>query len=406
MRFIFVAGFALAALIGCTTTAQVKPSELGRLDGYDVRGGANAAPVLETIKGEQVSLGADSKLVLDLPGGRIGGRFTTIEVHDGQFAGRTDDARIVQVSTDEVRGVAVEEPNHTRTIGAVVGVTALLLVLAGAYVLATAETSQTVSGRPLRARGKVVTAPLAVREGASDGWRGAGPVPDVSSLSRAAREVLADEWTANARAEHASVPAFSRLSLTLVSLGAPARLVEAAHRAALEEIEHARLAFALAGAFAGAPAAPGALTDLWRERATTATSLLELATESLVDGCLNEGHAAAVATAAAARARDAALCAAWAAIARDESSHAALAWEIVRWCLEQAGPDLGRPLRKAIHTIPAPAGARPVPSGLDVELAAHGWLRSEERQALFEEVRLSAASRLAALLAERPPEAT
>ena len=136
-----------------------------------------------------------------------------------------------------------KSPNHTRTIGAVVGVAALLLVLAGVYVLATADTSQSVPGRPLRARGKVVTAPLAAREGCDevrDGWQGGGPVPNMSSLSRAAREVLADEWTANARAEHASVPAFSRLSLTLVSLGAPARLVEGAHRAALEEIEHAR----------------------------------------------------------------------------------------------------------------------------------------------------------------------
>ena len=60
--------------------------------------------------------------------------------------------------------------------------------------------------------------------------------------------MLAEEWIENARSEHASVPAFSRLSLTLMSLGAPARLVEGAHRAALEEIEHARLAFALAGA--------------------------------------------------------------------------------------------------------------------------------------------------------------
>src|SRR6187549_513686 len=112
MRFIFVAGVALAALGGCTTTALVNPSELGRLDGYDVRGGSNAAPVLQTIKGEQVTVGESSKVLLDLPSGQVGGRFETIEVHDGLFAGRNDDARIVQVPTAEVRGVAVEKPNH------------------------------------------------------------------------------------------------------------------------------------------------------------------------------------------------------------------------------------------------------------------------------------------------------
>jgi hypothetical protein len=197
------------------------------------------------------------------------------------------------------------------------------------------------------------------------------------------------------------VPAFSRLSLTLVSLGAPARLVEGAQRAGLEEIDHARLAFALASAYAGEPVAPGALPELRTSPAVTAGSLAELASESLVDGCLNEGFSAEAAATAADRARDPAVRDAWARIARDESSHAELAWAIVTWCLDRAEPDLGRKLRKAIHTTPTSIATRSVPPSLERELDGHGWLPGDERQDLFHETRLAIASRLAAVIADR-----
>ena len=127
------------------------------------------------------------------------------------------------------------------------------------------------------------------------------------------------------------MPAFSRLSLSLVSLGAPAHLVQAALRAALEEIEHARLSFALAEAYALTPMGPGPLVELTSAPAVTVTSRADLARESLVDGCLLEGAAAAYAQVALARASDPAVRTALAIIARDEASHAELAWEIARW---------------------------------------------------------------------------
>ena len=58
----------------------------------------------------------------------------------------------------------------------------------------------------------------------------------------------------------------------------------------------------------------------------------ELDAESLIDGCLLEGVAAEVAKRALFRARDRQVQAALAIIARDEASHAELAWDVVRWC--------------------------------------------------------------------------
>ena len=396
MRRRIVCASVLLGLVGCTTTQSVRPSEVARLDGYDVQ--RFAGPDLETIGGDRVRVDADSKVYLDLPEGRVGGRFAAIEVRDGYFAGRTDDARLIQAPVSQISAVAVERPNNTGTIlagaGVLVGVGLLTLIVFG---ISQANTTEAVPGRPLRVRRDVVTAPAT----ADDGWNDATAAPDVTSLSSAAREALAAVWTETARSEHASVPAFARLSLTLVSLGAPARLVEAAHRAALEEIDHARLAFALAGAYAGERVGPGALPELRTSPAVTVGTLAELAHESLVDGCLNEGFSAAVAAASADRARDPVARDEWAAIARDESSHAELAWAVVTWCLDRAEPEQGRRLRKAIHTTPASVATRRVPPSLQRELDDHGWLPADERQDLFHETRLAVASRLAALIAER-----
>jgi hypothetical protein len=145
------------------------------------------------------------------------------------------------------------------------------------------------------------------------------------------------------------------------------------------------------------------LAELRDAPAASARSVSELARESLIDGCLNEGVSAAVAMASSESARDPAVRDAWATIARDESSHAALAWDILAWCLEQGEPGLGRQLRKAIHTAPAPVAGRKAGPDLEAALEGHGWLPAAVTQDLFQRTRLAVASRLATLTSEPPP---
>jgi hypothetical protein len=95
-------------------------------------------------------------------------------------------------------------------------------------------------GRPLRVRGRILHPKL--REG-SDWTRGAHP--DAAGLDEATRAALEALWLHDAQKEHASVPAFARISWLLAAVGAPAELIEGAHRTALEEIDHARRCFAL-----------------------------------------------------------------------------------------------------------------------------------------------------------------
>jgi hypothetical protein len=206
-------------------------------------------------------------------------------------------------------------------------------------------------------------------------------------------------WTESARAEHASIPAFSRLSLSLVALGAPAHLVEAAHRAALEEIVHARVAFALASAYAGEPVGPGPLPELQEARAVTATSLAELGAESLIDGCLLEGTAAEVARRALARARDDQALAALAVIARDEASHTALGWDVVDWCCAEGGAPVRRALAAALRKAPAAITSPAIPGALAEVLADHGWLGAAVWEDAFRATAADVGARVVALAA-------
>lgn len=115
--------------------------------------------------------------------------------------------------------------------------------------------------------------------------------------------------------EHASVAAFARLSLSLLAFGAPPDLIADAHRAALDEIRHAQIAFASAGGAIG-PGPCAAFGELHAHR-----TLAEMAAETYRDGCIGE-------TIASLELRKTAPT-----MADEEARHADLAWRIVEWAL-------------------------------------------------------------------------
>ena len=170
---------------------------------------------------------------------------------------------------------------------------------------------------------------------ARDDWSASGEAvalphdPDV-------RAQLRDAWLADAAMEHASVASFARLALELLSVGAPPDLVRGAHEAALDEIEHARLAFGLANALdpaqnvGPAPFREAAKADL-------ATSVEELVAATVRDGCVGETFAALVAAEAARVCTEPRSRAVLLRIADDERAHAAYAFRVVAWAIRFAG---------------------------------------------------------------------
>ena len=314
-------------------------------------------------------------------------------MRDGLFSGVTKEGFTVQVPLASIQGARVHEPNRPAMHLAYLAIGTVTVVALLAGFVAVALVHGPAEGRALRVARLAVTA----RSIKVDGWDTQLLPPESPPPSSEARRALARLWTEMARGEHASVPAFSRLSLSLVALGAPARLVEAAHRAALQEIEHARLAFSLASTYAGSPVGPGRLIALYAARAVTATSVAALAVESLIDGCLLEGVAADVAQQALARARDERARAAFAVVARDEASHAALAWDVVLWCCDQGGEAVRWRLLAELEKAPTSVPWPQIPPDLADELADHGWLGRKAWEDALRRTSSSVASRVAVL---------
>jgi hypothetical protein len=166
--------------------------------------------------------------------------------------------------------------------------------------------------------------------------------------ARNADRARATRWTEDACMEHASVASFARLTLQLLALGAPARLVEASLRAGLDEIRHARLSFGVASAYAGSEVGP---SELPAPHASESVTFASLALETFRDGCVNESLAAAAALWAAEDATDAAEAAVLRRIAGDEEGHAELAWQVLAWAIDRGGAPVRDAVRAARDTL-------------------------------------------------------
>lgn len=232
------------------------------------------------------------------------------------------------------------------------------------------------AGRPFRRGRKVVTAQAAFGKD----WLPA-VLPPVQDVDGATRQALGQLWLRDALAEHASIAAFSRLSLELLATGAPPHLVEGAHQAALDEVRHARICFALASAYSGQPHAPGPFADATARRlfpAQRALQLSLLARESLVDGCLGEGVSAALLLQGAEQAVAPALKELLRTMAADEERHAQLAWDILAFCLASGGAPVQRVVAEALAALPA--SPPPAAASADPAWADHGRATPEQEQ--------------------------
>lgn len=197
-----------------------------------------------------------------------------------------------------------------------------------------------VPGRPLRVNGTVCLPEVVSGD--------ALPFMEEPDLDANARAVLAELWCEGGRFEHASVAAFARTTMQLMALGAPAELIAASQQASLDELEHARLCFALASRFAGRALRPGRLpVDATHYEKV---GLADLAAEMVVGGCVGETVAALTAVEQLERATDREVRAALERIAEDEANHAELAWRIVVWAWGEGGSSVRAEIAAAFES--------------------------------------------------------
>jgi hypothetical protein len=292
---------------------------------------------------------------------------------------------------------------HLIVLFALVGLGGPAGLMLGFLATAVVSTGGGAWGRPLRLRGRVLHAELCI---GSDWTRGA--IPSTAALDEPTRRALEALWLHDAQKEHASVPAFSRLSWLLSAVGAPAELLHDVHGAALEEIEHTRRCFALAAGYGGRAHAIEAMPDLLIGGALDLAGepLSAIAVESLKDGCLLEDFNADVAGACEAACIEPVTRDVLGRIAREERSHAELSWRILAFCLERGGARVQRQVARAVDELAAVARPTAVSAAKAALMAAadtaalrrHGRLTDAEWLALWTPRVDATAARARALL--------
>jgi hypothetical protein len=238
-----------------------------------------------------------------------------------------------------------------------------------------------VDGRPFLVGG---CARVAALSGTST-WSSAAS-PALGALDVGDRAAIGERWTDVALMEHASVAAFARFALELLSLGAPADLLVATQEAIAEEIAHARDAFALAGAYLGRPVGPGPL-DV--SNAVISRSPFEIVRATILEGCIGETVAALEASEALTHATDPAVRTALTRVVAEETRHAELAYRCVQWVLQHGDADLARATAAELVRLAeteAAVAIRDVKTGpapaLNAVHAAHGVLDDRTRAAV------------------------
>jgi hypothetical protein len=189
--------------------------------------------------------------------------------------------------------------------------------------------------------------PSVARITTRDDWSAAIGALATAHLGDEERASLAEHWTREAAFEHASIASFAQLTLDLLAVGAPPDLLVATQHATLDEIEHARITFALAGAYGAQQVGPAALAAL----PGTSRTLAAVARATFIDACVGESLASAALAEASRAAGDPVLAQLLARMSSDEERHAELAWRIVAWALRTGGAQVAQVLDAAKDEI-------------------------------------------------------
>lgn len=238
-------------------------------------------------------------------------------------------------------------------------------------------------GRPFTVSGQARVAKVVDR----DDWR-IDATPCLDRLDPVTRAALADAWTQDGQAEHASIASFARFALQLLALGAPAALIDDTQRAIADELDHARASFGLASAYAGRSVGPGALAIGGALDDTEPDDTEPIVLSVVREGAIAETVSAALVQYAADEARDPLVKRLLAKTAREELEHAELAWRFLRWALRSSSPQM----RAAVSRTFASAhdhvgfGASSQLAGDPNLMRQHGYVPIAERREVAERV--------------------
>jgi len=140
------------------------------------------------------------------------------------------------------------------------------------------------------------------------------------------------EWLQQAEAEHASIASFARHTLQLMSIGAPSNLIMRSQQASIDEIEHAKMCYGFASEFMETKIYPGLLDVDGSLEKTDMNVIIE---SVIRDGCIQETISAIEGHFRAHHATDEVIKSSLTKLAADETKHAQLAWDTIKWIVDQ-----------------------------------------------------------------------
>lgn len=201
----------------------------------------------------------------------------------------------------------------------------------------------------------------------------------LSGVEPPMRHALGDEWSALATETHAGVARFAHFALELLSLAAPPELLEAANRAALDELSRARSCFALASLYAGRelgaqPLPVGSIPPATFDLASVVERVVR-------QGCVTEALALAELQLIRTRPQPAAVASVISLLLAGAAEKLHLAYTFVCFALAE-NEAIARPAaERALALALAARRAEPVPPSVvpDALLRAHGRLTPTER---------------------------
>ena len=186
-------------------------------------------------------------------------------------------------------------------------------------------------GRPLMCDGIAQVATIGIGTNWID-----GPSPELFHLTIEQRQILATFWLRTAQLEHASVASFHQFGLDLMRFGASPDLLMRTSKAAMDEILHAKAAFAITEGFLGHPFSP----QEFHMKLQPAKNLSEFAVNVAMEGAFNETLAVVLATLQQDKCEDFAVKKFLTEIIKEEAEHAELAWETLRWLIDVGGEEV------------------------------------------------------------------
>jgi len=159
--------------------------------------------------------------------------------------------------------------------------------------------------------------------------------------------------------EHASVAAFARFSMQLMSVGAPLPLLQASHQAAQDEVKHAGIAISFTNKFGRTNIALGDF-PLTAEHFDFG-NISNIAKATALEGCIEETISALVTKMQAEGMADPIMQAALREVADEEVSHAVLAWRSVKWMMEKS-PEIRSAVSAVFSSWPRPEAVTSTPA--------------------------------------------